>query len=260
MSLPHILIVDDEENVRFVLENTLKHEGYIVSTAIHGADALKKLTETTYDLLLLDLHMEPVDGLEVLQVARKQDPDLAVIILTAYSSVDSAVKALRLGAFDYLFKPATPDTIRQRVRAGLQHRRQTLQQHRLVSQVETLRQTLDNLTDDDEFLPPPAPEHRFIRSDKLVIDCHHRLITLDDKLLDLTTTEFDLLVCLVKAAPQPLSPRQLVNCAMGYDIEDVDARDIIKWHIHHLRRKIESENNLRYIKTVRHKGYMWSGD
>ncbi len=259
MNSPHILIVDDEENIRFVLKNTLKHEGYTINTAIHGADALKKLIETSPDLLLLDLHMEPVDGLEVFQFAREQDPDLAVIILTAYSSVDSAVKALRLGAFDYLFKPTTPDTIRKRVRAGLHYRRQAIQQHRLMSQVETLRQTLDSLVNTDELSPPPDPDHRFVCSGKLNIDCHHRLITLADKLLDLTTTEFDLLLYLVKAAPQPLSPRKLVNYALGYDAEDVEARDIIKWHIHHLRRKIDPKNTLRYIKTVRHKGYMWSG-
>lgn len=258
MSTPRILIADDEASIRLVLEHALKHEGYIVNTAVHGADALKKLAETRYDLLLLDLHMEPIDGMEVLNAARERDPDLAVIILTAYSSVDSAVTSLRLGVFDYLFKPSTPDTIRQRVQAGLHHRRQALHQRRLLSQVETLRRTLDDLSADEEFSPPPEPDRRFIRSAKLVIDNHHRQAILDGELLDLTTTEFDLLVCLVQAAPKPLSPRQLVNCAMGYDVEEVEARDIMKWHIHRLRRKIEPDPP-RYIKTVRHKGYLWSG-
>jgi DNA-binding response OmpR family regulator len=260
MKSPHILIVDDEANVRFVLEHTLRHEGYTLDTAVHGAGALKKLSETSYDLLLLDLHMEPIGGLEVFNSAREQDPDMVVIILTAYSSVESAVEALRLGAFDYLFKPATPAAIRQRVKEGLHHRQQTLRRRRLLAQIESLRQALDELDDSDDLQAPPQADRRFIHSGELTIDCHHRQATLGDKLLDLTTAEFDLLLALVKAAPAPLTPRQLVNYALGYDSDETEARSVIKWHIHHLRRKIEPDlARPRYIKTVRHKGYVWSG-
>ena len=261
MNPPHILIVDDEANIRFVLERSLKHEGYILETATHGAEALQKLSKHSYDLILLDLRMEPVGGLQVLNTAREQDPNLIVIILTAHSSVESAVEALRLGAFDYLFKPATPDIIRQRVREGLHHRRQALRRHYLLTQIESLRQALDDLDANNEMIPPPDTNYRFLRSGKLVIDRHHRIATLDNTLLDLTTTEFDLLLCLATSASKPLSPRELVNCALGYDTEDVEARDIIKWHIHHLRRKIEPDpTHPRYIKNVRHKGYLWSSE
>ncbi len=258
MKSSHILIVDDEDSVRFILEQVLKHEGYTVHTAADGVVALRMFEDIPYDLILLDLHMEPIDGLQVLTSVRKQDPDLVVIILTAYSSVESAVEALRLGAFDYLFKPTKPDVIRQRVQVGLHHRRQALRQRRLLSQIETLHQMLEDLNADQELSSPPIPGQRFLRSGKLVIDNHHRIATLDDKLLDLTTAEFDVLFCLVKEAPQPVAPRQLVNCALGYDTEETEARDIVKWHIHHLRGKIESSKQPRYIKTVRHKGYMWS--
>ncbi len=258
MNLPHILIVDDEVNIRFLLKRTLSQEGYEVNIAADGAEALKQLTKIPYDLLLLDLHMEPIHGLDVLNFAREQDPNLVVIILTAYSSVESAVEALRLGAFDYLLKPAMPDAIRQRVQEGLQHRQQSLRHHHLLSQIENLHQTFKNLVVENEILSPQSQTQRFVRSGKLVIDGHRHLATLNGGLLDLTTTEFDLLLCLVKAAPKLLSPRQLVNRAMGYDCDDMEARDIIKWHIHHLRRKIEPDPaHPRYIKTVRHKGYMW---
>jgi DNA-binding response OmpR family regulator len=261
MNPPHILIVDDEPNVRFVLERILHLEGYVLDSATSGEQALKKLAETSYDLLLLDLRMEPVGGLQVLNAVWKQDPDIVAIILTAHGSLESAVEALRLGAFDYLFKPATPEIIRQRVRQGLHQRRQALRRRRLVAQIEGLRQALDELDTEDEPLLPPATSRRFIHSGKLVIDCHHRVAILDDKLLDLTTTEFNLLLNLVASAPQPSAPRQLVNCAMGYDCEDVEARDIVKWHIHHLRRKIEPDPaHPRYIQTIRHKGYLWCGE
>ncbi len=256
MYSPHILIVDDEANIRFVLKNALKHEGYTVYTAASGAEAMQMLTDTPYDLLLLDLHMKPVDGLTVFHYAREHDPYVVVIILTGYGSMESAVEGLRLGAFDYLLKPAAPNAIRQRVKEGLQYRQKTLRQLQLLNQLKSLRQVLTNF--DDELSEPPSPKERFISSGPLVIDSHHRQATLDDNLLELTTIEFDLLVCLVKASPTPCSPRQLVNCAMGYDAQDVEARNIIKWHIHRLRRKVEPDpKQPRFIKNVRHKGYLW---
>lgn len=257
MNRPHILIVDDEPNIRFVLENALKHEGYTVDSVASGAEAVHRLAETPVDVLLLDLQMEPVDGLTVFHQARQRDPNLVVIILTAYGSVESAVEALRLGAFDYLFKPTTPQTIRERVAAGLVQRKKVLQQLNLLKQLETLRQSLSSL--DDDLAPPPPPAQRFLHAGPLVIDQHHRQSTFNTQLLELTTTEFDLLVCLVKASPQPVSARQLVFCAMGHNSHEVEAKELVKWHIHHLRRKIEPlPAKPRYIKTVRHQGYLWS--
>jgi len=259
MSEPKILIVDDESNIRFVLKHALKYEGYLLDCAANGAEAIQKLNHASpYDLLLLDLKMEPIDGLQVLQAARQHDPDLVVIILTAHGSLESAVEALRLGAFDYLFKPATPEAIRRRVYEGVQQRRQALQRRQLLHQINTLRQALNTLNDDDA-LALLTPNTRFIRSNNLVIDRHHRQASLGDTPLDLTTAEFDILLCLVSASPAPLSSRALVNRALGYDCEDTEAREIIKWHIHHLRRKIEPDlTHPHYIKTIRSQGYLWS--
>ncbi len=259
MEPPHILIVDDEANVRLILKNTLQHQGYVIDTAADGGEALRKLSESSYDLLLLDLHMEPISGLELFNQAREQDPHLVVIILTAYSSVESAVEALRLGAFDYLFKPAKPEAIRQRVKEGLNHRQHAVRRRQILAHIDSLRQALNDLETSEGLAAPPETDKRFVHSGQLIIDRHHRQATLGGELLDLTTTEFDLLLCLVEAAPNPLSPRQLVNRALGYDSEETEARNIIKWHIHHLRRKIESDPTQPcYIKTVRHKGYLWS--
>lgn len=261
MNQPRILIADDEPSIRFVLERTLRDEGYILDTASHGEEAIRMLAKAPYDLLLLDLRMEPVGGLQVLTAVREHDPNIVVIILTAHGSLESAIEALRLGAFDYLLKPTSPDVIRKRVREGLSQRRQLMRRHHILDQIENLRQALDTLDTERQGVPPPATGQRFVRSGKLVIDCYHRLATLDGKLLDLTTAEFDLLLCLAKASPEPLAPRSLVNCALGYDCEDMEAREIAKWHIHHLRRKIEPEPETpRYIKTVRHKGYLWRGE
>ncbi|MFQ5420561.1 MAG: response regulator transcription factor [Anaerolineae bacterium] len=251
-----LLIVDDEESIRFILERTLRQEAGQVDLAADGQTAIEMLRTAVYDLILLDLNMTPVDGLAVLNAARQQDPDAVVIILTGQGSLESAVEALRLGAFDYLFKPANPQEIRERVQAGLRQRRQAVQRQQILEQIEALRHTLSAL---DETITVPREDGRFLRSGPLVIDRHHRAATFNDKRLDLTTAEFDLLVCLVEASPNPISPVELTRHALGYEAEEIEARDTIKWHIHHLRRKVEpTPNRPQHIKTVRYKGYFWS--
>ncbi|RME75045.1 MAG: DNA-binding response regulator [Chloroflexi bacterium] len=259
---PRILIIDDEPNVRLVLARALQHEGYRIDTASGGQEAIRLLSTAVppYDLLLLDLKMEPVDGLEVLRRARQQDPDLSIIILTAHSSLESAVEALRLGAFDYLFKPVKPETVRRRVKDGLVARQQAVKKRRLLEQVEALRQTLDTLTGTTLPAVPPDSAPRFVRSGGLIIDRLHRQVTFQGQLLELTTAEFDLLLHLVLAAPRPVPPLELAQTALGYTCTEQEARDLVKWHIHHLRRKIEPDPaRPSCIKTVRHRGYLWAG-
>ena len=146
MESPRILIVDDEPNVRFILERTLRSEGYQLDTASDGLAAIQKIHAQDYDLILLDLQMSPLGGIPVLQDLRQTCPDVTVIILTAHGTMESAVEALRLGAFDYLFKPAAPEVIRQRVRDGLAQREKALRRQRLQTQIEGLRQALTSAT------------------------------------------------------------------------------------------------------------------
>ncbi len=101
---------------------------------------------------------------------------------------------------------------------------------------------------------------RFLRAGKLVVDKHHRTATFDGRLLELTTTEFNILVCLVESAPKPVSARQIINIALGYDLDDSEAGELAKWHIHQLRQKVEPDPATPvYIKTVRYQGYLWGG-
>lgn len=254
-----VLIVDDDDSVRFVLERTLRHDGYSIDTAAGGGEAIEKLSRGRYALVLLDLNMCPIDGLQVLSTLRQQAGHTVVIILTAHGSLESAVEGIRLGAFDYLFKPAATESIRERVRAGIAHYEQSRRREALLDQLEHIRQLLTET--ESSFAPLPDSATRFLHSGKLVLDRHHRNATLDGKLLDLTTAEFDLLTGLVLAAPAPIGPRQLVNDALNYDCEENEAREIVKWHIHHLRQKIEPDPpHPIYIKTVRYKGYLWSGN
>ena len=273
-----ILIVDDDPNVCLVLERTLRQDHYELNTAHNGLEALEKLRKDSYDLLLLDLNMQPMNGMQVLNAIRQAnaeklrggmhleaETEMVVIILTAFSTIESAVEALRLGAFDYLFKPASPEAIRERVREGIQHQQKILRRQRLLKRIEQLRTTIQELeAESDAIAEVEAPErldaNRFLKVGRLSIDRHHRKVMLDDRLLDLTTTEFNLLNCLASASPEPVSPRQLVNQALNYDSQQSEAREIIKGHIFHLRHKIEPDpKHPIYIKTVHYKGYLWSG-
>jgi DNA-binding NtrC family response regulator len=105
MSHYHILLADDEESILKVLSLDLKEEGYAVDSANSGKEAIKKLEESDYDLIITDLNMEGMNGIQVMEEAKKMKPEIMVMMLTAYGSLDSAVEALRLGASDYLFKP-----------------------------------------------------------------------------------------------------------------------------------------------------------
>lgn len=250
--------MDDEPNIRFVLTHTLRHENYILDNAANGMEAIERIQANDYDLILLDLKMEPIDGIEVLRALRKQNFDTVVIILTAHGTLESAVEALRLESYDYLFKPATPDAIRKRVREGLEQRRKILRRQQLVSQIDTLRQTLNELESEHESLSQPVNAGRFLHSGTLVIDRHHRVVTLDERLLDLTTAEFNMLVCLVEATPNVVSAQQLVKIALEYEVEDAEAREMVKVYIYHLRQKIEVDpSDSHRIKTVRNQGYFW---
>lgn len=115
MKSQRILIVDDEKNIRLTLTQALEPTGYAVETSVNGEDALKKLDEKEFGLILLDLKMPGMGGLEFLRRITEQRPDIRVVIISAYGTVDNAVDAMKLGAVDFIQKPFTPREIRELV-------------------------------------------------------------------------------------------------------------------------------------------------
>jgi diguanylate cyclase (GGDEF)-like protein len=107
-----ILIVDDEEFVRDLFRDVLEDEEYEIMTACDGKEALGKIKKQTFDMIISDISMPGMDGLELLQKTKEMDPDIEVIIITGYASVETAIKAMRLGAADYLAKPLNIDLIK----------------------------------------------------------------------------------------------------------------------------------------------------
>src|SRR5215467_8700107 len=117
-----VLIVDDEPNLRKILSAQLSRDGYDVLTAEDGQQGLDLLHDNHIDLVITDLKMPKVDGMQLLREALREDPDLPVVMITAHGTVDTAVEALKTGAFDYLTKPFDKDEVRQIVDKALKTR------------------------------------------------------------------------------------------------------------------------------------------
>ena len=268
-----ILIVDDEENIRFFLQDALERDGHRVTAVESGEAALKRLKSEKFDLALIDLKLPGVGGMQVLAAARQVSPDTVVIMLTAHASLETAVEALRQGAHDYLFKPCQTLQLRESVRTGLQKRYRELRQREFLTQLErTLRSNLDEIHANvaEGAVPAgavPAPDsaisepeveqgQRFLKQGDLIVDLTRHVITLGGCLLELSPTEFNLLAYLVSEAPRVVSAQELVCEVQGYQSETWDASEITRYHIHHIRRKVkEATGRTDIIRTVRGVGY-----
>ncbi len=121
--MPSVLVVDDKESVREMLSKTLENEGFEVDVAKDGKICLEKVKEKRFDLVLTDLKLPQMDGLEVLSSLKDLDPEIAVIVMTAYGTIETAVQAMKKGAFDYLAKPFDPDHLCVLIRRALENRR-----------------------------------------------------------------------------------------------------------------------------------------
>jgi len=140
-----ILIVDDEASVRDSLYQWFKADGYRVDTAEDAASALKKLQENPWDIILLDIKMPGMDGIELQSRIKQIDKDIVTIIITAYAAVDTAIQALKDGAFDYVTKPVDPDDLSRLIRNAIEKRR-------LVTENIQLRQQIEDLSLPDEVV------------------------------------------------------------------------------------------------------------
>jgi len=142
-----ILIVDDEFSVRDSLASWFRKDGYRVGAAEDAKEALRLIQEASWDVVLLDIKMPGMDGVELQRRLHDIDPDLTVIMITAYASVDTAVQALKQGAFDYIAKPIDPDELSHLVRNALEQRRLQAENVQLREKIEELSR-LDEIVGD----------------------------------------------------------------------------------------------------------------
>ncbi|HEV2250830.1 MAG TPA: ATP-binding protein [Candidatus Limnocylindria bacterium] len=144
---PKVLIVDDEESVTITMAAILEMDGYSVATALRGQDALAQIEAQEFDLVLTDLRLDDFDGMDVLAAARRRSPDTVGIVLTGYASLESAVKALREGAYDYMLKPADVEELRATVARGIERRKLGEQLRARVADLEEANRTINDLNE-----------------------------------------------------------------------------------------------------------------
>lgn len=252
-----ILVIDDEPVARLSLAELLSLEGYFAESAASGEEALQCFAQEPYDLAVVDLKMPGMDGLELINALQESAPEAIIIMLTAHGTLETAVRAMRQGAHDYLLKPANVNEILASVKAGLVKRNREVRRQELLSLME---RTLSALTSDIDL---PLPENsieadRFIQARDVIIDQKKHLATAQGQPLELTPTEFKLLVYLMSHPDQVTSPQELVQQVQGYQADPWESRSIIRVHIRRLRQKLEPvDSDPTYIVTVRGAGYMF---
>jgi two-component system phosphate regulon response regulator PhoB len=220
---PKILMVDDEPEAVELVEFNLKQAGFDVATAADGAEALKKARAVSPALILLDLMLPEIDGLEVCKLLRR-DPVTAgipIIMLTAKAAEIDRVLGLELGADDYVTKPFSPRELVLRIRKILDRRK------------------------------PAAEKRETVRLGDLQVDVAKHLVTWRGKSIDLTATEFKLLTVLVQRAGRVQSRDQLLRDVWEYD-NLIDTRTV-DTHMRRLREKLGSA--AKHLDTVRGEGY-----
>ncbi len=255
-AIPHILVVDDERTMRESLQEILELEGFQVSQAENGEAALEILKQTTIDLMLLDLKMTGMDGIQVTEQAKQLAPETVIIMLTAHGTLESAIATMRRGAFDYLLKPAAVADIIASVQRGLGHRQQMLHQRDLVGLVQ---RAIFELQPPAGTEPPQPQPERQLKLRGISLDLQRHVATANEQLLDLTLTEFKMLAYLMERPDQVISPRELVAAVQGYDADEHEARAIVRVHIRRLRQKIEPDPDQPiFVLNVRGVGYLFS--
>lgn len=259
MKSEHLLVVDDEKAIRMVIGDALENAGFQVQTAANPTQALALCKEQTFDLALIDLKMQgAMDGLDLLKQLRHLSPSTVVIVLTGFGTLDSAIAAMREGAFDYLTKPASIAQIIESVEHGLSKRRDELRRQQLIHQLEDTLRALK--IEGEQNVQPTNVEERFAKSGTLVIDRRKRIAVRGDTPLELTGTEFDILDYLAQHADRVITASELVHATQGYDLMELDARPLVRVHIQRLRQKLEDDPlQPQFIVNIRGKGYRFVG-
>jgi len=220
-----ILLVDDEQSIQTLLSFPLRKDGYHVTSALDGREALDRFEEARFDLVILDLMLPKLDGVEVCRQLRSRS-QVPIIMLTAKGSETDKVAGLEVGADDYITKPFSMREFRSRVKAALRRSR----------------------------MAGEPREEEAIEHDGLTIDFGRRMVTLHDEEVRVTYVEFEILGALARSPGRVLSRETLLEHVWG-DSEYRDPRTV-DVHIRHLREKLERDpKEPEFLFTVRGVGY-----
>ena len=219
---PRVLVVEDDDEIALALQRSLRMEGYDVRLAEDGVDALDQAHAFLPDVVLLDLGLPKLDGIEVAKELRKREDDVGILMLTARDALDDRVAGLDTGADDYLVKPFERQELLARMRALLRRR-------------------------------PPRGSAPLVMGDlRLNSDTHE--VARGDRAIDLTQREFELLEYLMRNERLVISRQRLLDEVWGYD--PFSTTNTIDVFVSNLRRKLEAGGEPRILHTVRGAGYV----
>jgi DNA-binding response OmpR family regulator len=261
-----ILVVDDEPHVCNAVARALNLMGYETQEANTGYAALQRLNDQAFDLMLLDMRMPEMDGIEVMRCAHQQYPDLLILVLTGHATLESAIAAVKSGAVDYLLKPVVIADIALAVDTALRSRVGQLQQKYWLRQVgEAMGEAVNALRQAEVPLPVPLAvepaAERFLQVGSMTLDRSKRLLVMSEepsRIIELSKGEALVLALLMECPDQVLSCRQLVHTAWGYELDERESQSVVRPYIFRLRQKIEIDpDHPQVIQTVRGSGYLF---
>lgn len=228
LSKESILIVEDEEKIVRLLEIELEYEGYETGKALDGIEAFEMFLSQKWDLILLDIMLPGMSGIELLRRIRGKNSSVPIILLTAKDSIEDKVSGLDLGASDYITKPFRMEELLARIRAVLR-----------MSQATPASSPLDE---------------EWLQVSDLRLNDKTREVFRNDLNVSLTPKEYDLLLYLLKNQRQVLERGQILEAVWGYDYYG-DTK-IVDVYIRYLRKKIDADFDASLIHTVRGVGYV----
>ncbi|MDZ7845101.1 MAG: response regulator transcription factor [Anaerolineales bacterium] len=251
-----ILIVDDEKAVRESLEEILKLEDYQVEIASSGEKALELINENDYALVLLDLKMSGIDGVEVMKQISRYAPETKVIILTGHGTLESAIEALRTGAEDYMLKPFEASTILDSIGRALSKNAQKKRKELLIEQLES---SLDQLKDVEGITTPEMPSRRVITLPQgIMVDLERREMWRGGERAHLTPTEGKLLSVFLENRGRVMSHKEIVFLVQGYETSEWEAPEVLRPMISRLRKKLATFPDVEeWVENVRGTGYVF---
>jgi two-component system, OmpR family, response regulator MprA len=218
----HILIVDDDQHITGVLRRALAYEGYTVEVATRGDEALNKVIEHPPELIVLDIMLPGIDGLEVCRRLRASGNQVPILMLTAKDAIPDRVAGLDEGADDYLVKPMELEELLARVRALLRRRN-----------------------------PEQAEVLRFA---DVELDTGTRIARRGKREISLSTTEYELLALFMRRPRQVLTRDIIMERVWGYDFEGES--NVLEVYVGYLRNKLEADGEPRILHTIRGAGYV----
>jgi DNA-binding response OmpR family regulator len=244
MDQQRILVVEDDRVARLKLEMQLQHLGYSVMSVASGAAGINLMTQQRFDLLITDLHLPDIDGIQVMQAARVADSDIAVIIITGAASLNSAIAATNHHAFRYLIKPVRNDELSRNVIEAMAYR------HKIAEYTPRYRAAQIE-----------QPRDHNLRIGALQIDTSSHRVICCGQVITLSSSEFSLLLYLARRRGTVVSTEEIAREVLRYLCSPQESSNLVRHRIYSLRQKIESPPHApRLIHSVRGTGYRMADD